>query len=98
MDRRRDGVTFLGDSAHNGLKQMLPECFVSVKLETYEEGSGSEIQEYPAAKISVTPDGTSESNFVSTHHSTSQETNCLQPSLVRRVTINVSDYYFNYSS
>lgn len=52
MDHRRDGVAFLGDSAQYGLKQMLPECFVSVKLETYEDSSCSESQQYPPVQTS----------------------------------------------
>ncbi|XP_026273149.1 zinc finger and SCAN domain-containing protein 12 isoform X1 [Frankliniella occidentalis] len=64
MDQRRDDVTLLGDSVQYGLKHMLPECFVSVKLETYEEASSSDIHQYPATHSAIASEDTPPTGFV----------------------------------
>ena len=81
MDQR-GGVTLLEDSTQYGLKHMLPECFVSVKLETYEEGSGVEVQDNSVTQSTSTKDKPSELNFVPSQSSTNQETGCSQSSSV----------------
>ncbi|XP_034231905.1 zinc finger and SCAN domain-containing protein 22-like isoform X3 [Thrips palmi] len=80
MDQRRDGVELLGDSAQYGLKHMLPECFVSVKLETYEEGSCSDLQQYPVAQ-STSPENSSRTGFISGRVAPpTEDSSCSQPS------------------
>lgn len=82
MDQRRDGVELLGDSAQYGLKHMLPECFVSVKLETYEEGSCSDLQQYPVAQ-STSPENSSRTGFITARAAPpTEDSSCSQPNSV----------------
>ncbi|KAJ1523511.1 hypothetical protein ONE63_001363 [Megalurothrips usitatus] len=73
MDQRTDGVTLLGDSTQFGVKHMLPECFVSVKLETYEEGSCSDLQQFPVAQSASTPEDSSRTDFTGAQPASSSE-------------------------
>ena len=81
MDRQRQGVPHLERSTQYGLKHMLPECFVSVKLETYEEGSSSEVQAYTIPQTTSMSGSRSQTNFNANQSAPHRESSCSKSSL-----------------
>ena len=84
MDRQRQALPHQGHSTQFGLKHLLPECFVSVKLETYEEGSCSEVQEYTISQSSSLSGSQSQTNFSASQSASNQESSPSESSLTGR--------------
>lgn len=61
MDQVGDGAALYGDTVHCGLKHFPPGCFVSVKLETSEEGVCEESKPVCGANL---PKDLSSANFI----------------------------------